>query len=86
MIGADAGSIAGIARVTELKMRTSGMATKRLMLVECWGLLLVVEVVEGGWVHEELRVSVEVGGQLRGYVGSACGGFTSIVFEGSVGK
>ena len=86
MIGADAASIAGIARVTELKMMTSGMATKRLMLVECWGLLLVVEVVEGDWVHEELRVSVEVDGQLRDYVGSACGGFTSIVFEESVDK
>jgi len=35
LIGADAASIAGIARVTELKMWTSGMATKRLMLVEC---------------------------------------------------
>lgn len=86
MIGADEASIAGVARVTELKMMTSGMATKRLMLVECWGLLLVVEVVEGDWVHEELRVSVEVGGQLRGYGGNAFGVFTSIVFEGSVGK
>ena len=47
---------------------------------------MVVEVVEGGWVHEELRVSVEVGGQLRGYGGNAFGVFTSIVFEGSVGK
>ena len=62
LIGADAASIAGIARVTELKMMTSGMATKRLMLVECWGLLLVVEVVGGGWVHEELGMGVGVGG------------------------
>lgn len=72
MIGADAASIAGIARVTALKMRTSGVATKRLMLVECWKLLLVVELVGGGeictrgvedecgswWAAKELRLQL----------------------------
>jgi hypothetical protein len=64
LIGADAASIAGIVRVTALRMMTSGMATMatmRLMLVECWGLLLVVNVkaVEGGLYTR--RVEIECG-------------------------
>lgn len=46
LIGADAASTVGIASVTALKMRTSGMATTRLMLAEFWKLLLFVKAVE----------------------------------------
>jgi hypothetical protein len=80
LIGEDAASIAGIVRVTALRIMTNGMATMattRLMLVECWGLLSVVNVkaVEGACIHEEWRMSVGACGWLSRYTTSACGIF-----------